>query len=339
MSRRKLEIRITDTKIGIWQDDANDPSFREEVYSELIRRLRSRRWSVKEDPQVKKHYSCLGPNNRLAAKGTLRAAIEISGRVTSIEFWGTTYPLDNPNGRRYDFDKLQRMTYLDQKRFELEKRRILAWLAGIAETQVNDRDKSHLSTDEWIQNSYDKCWHTKKELGHPDWHADYNRTSRDGELLEQGQTVWFAGRDGRLRRGRAFYNLNSMWWVKVSHYEHTNLSCGELCAQAPADLRTKRNQRKRRERLERLISQAVTASNFRRAELLQNVLFGDQEVYRIWSRKNESFYAVNSCGYCSDGLRAGRFTKEEAEAEVNRVPHILSLVCPDGKHVRFDTAA
>jgi hypothetical protein len=108
-------------------------------------------------------------------------------------------------------------------------------------------------------------------------------------------------------------------------------------AHAPADLRTKRNERKRRERLERLFSQAVTASNFRRAELLQNALFGDQEVYRIWSRKNESFYATNCCGNCSDGLRAGRFTKEEAEAR--RVPHILSLTCPDGKHIRFDTAA
>ena len=36
---------------------------------------------------------------------------------------------------------------------------------------------------------------------------------------------------------------------------------------------------------------------------------------------------------------AGRYTREEAEAAVLHVPHILSLVTPDGKHLRAEDFA
>lgn len=90
---------------------------------------------------------------------------------------------------------------------------------------------------------------------------------------------------------------------------------------------------------ERLLSRAVQASDYRRAEQLQGILFGDEQVYRIWSRKDDAYYRPNYSGYCSDANHAGRYTRAEAEKEVQRVPHILSMVCPDGKHVRFDQDA
>ncbi|WP_247676942.1 hypothetical protein [Leisingera sp. HS039] len=336
---RKLELRLHDTSLGIWQDNADDPTFRDEVYSELIRQMRGRGWSIKAAPQTKKHYPTLSPDHRIAAKGTLLASVELTGRVVKLEFWSTTARQSNPNGRRYDFDKLERMAYLDQKRFALEKRRIMDWLVTISELEIT-ASRSNLSKFltalERIEAHYAGSRHTKAELGRPVCDQDYNRKSRDGHLIEHGQTIWFTGRDGRIRRGTAFYNINNMWWVTDGTYGLRNLSCHEIRCHQPAQLRTKQNARERRKRLERELANAIHCSNYRRADLLHKILFGNEPAFLIWSRKNDAFYAPDYCGYTSDAIRAGRYTREEAEAEVKRVPHHLEMVCPDGKRVRFD---
>jgi len=339
MTTRKIEIILHDTTIGIWQDDPNDPSFRTDIYGGLIRVMRERGWSVREDPRVKQHYASLNPNHRLAAKGPLRASIETAGRTAEIRIWSVNAVQNNQNGRRYDFDKLDRMPFLDKKRFELEKIALLSWLQFHCNASVTDKNRKGLTADQSIAQDYAESWHSDKDLGRPICQSDCNRKSADGALIEHGQIVWFAGYDGRIRRGQAFYNINNMWWVKVSRNEHRNIACFEIFTHAPEDLRRKRNERKRRQRLEVLLTDAVRRSDYMRAGELQRILFGSEQVYRIWSRKNDAFYRSNCSGYTSDGIYAGRYTRAEAEAEVRRVPHILSLVTPDGKHLRFDTAA
>ncbi|MFV1728647.1 hypothetical protein VWY34_15500 [Phaeobacter sp. JH20_02] len=336
---RKLEINLYDSHIGIWQEDPNDPSFKEEVYGGLILLLRDRGWTAHKDPETKRNWASLSPNTRQAAKGNLRAHIQTAGRCVELEIWSSIARQDNRNGRRYDFDKFKRMPFLDQKSFILERSKLLSWLQDNFVTAIKDRSHEPKSADEKLAQKYDECTHTDPELGHPNWHADYNRKSADGRLLEHGEVVWFAGPDGRLRRGQAFYNLNNMWWVKVSPYELTNMACSRLFSNQPDDLRRKRNTRARRAKLESLISAAIARSDFLRAHELHLVLFGDQPVYRIWSRKKDAYYGPNCCGYSTDANRAGRYTCEEAESEVRRVPHVLSLVTPDGQHVRFDKAA
>lgn len=336
MTGRKVEVRLHDTSIGVWQDDPNDPTFHSEIYGGLIRLMRGRGWCVREDPHIKKHYSCLRQYHRLASKGPLRAAIKISGRVVEIEIWSENAAQDNLAGRRYDFDKYERMPFLDKKRFQIERSHLTSWIADRCETLITDASKKGLTADQRISNSYAESWHSDKALGRPVCSCDGNRKSADDVLLEHGQTVWFAGRDGRIRRGQAFYNINNMWWVKVSDYELLNLACFDLYSNQPADLRTKRNERTRRQRLEALLSKAVRCSDFLRAFELQRIIFGADDVYRIWSRKYDTFYASSCSGYTPDGISAGRYTRAEAEAEVRRVPHILSMVTPNGKHIRFD---
>jgi hypothetical protein len=339
MTTRKIEIRLHDTTIGIWQDNPNDPSFRTDIYGGLIRIMRERGWSVREDPRVKQHYASLNQNHRLAAKGPLRASIETVGRTAEIKIWSVNAVQNNQSGRRYDFDKLDRMPFLDKKRFELEKTALLSWLQTHCTAAVTDKNRKGLTADQSIAQDYAESWHSDKDLGRPICRSDRNRESADGTLIEHGQIVWFTGYDGRIRRGQAFYNINNMWWVKVSRNELRNIACFEIFTQAPEDLRRKRNERKRRHRLEALLTDAVRRSDYMRAGELQRILFGTEQVYRIWSRKEDAFYRSNRCGYTSDGISAGRYTRAEAEAEVRRVPHILSLVTPDGKHVRFDEAA
>lgn len=336
--REPLDIIINDSHIGIWQSTCPDPTFRRDVYSVMIRNMRARGWSVRHDPNVRKHYRSLNADCRLAARGTLRCVIDISGRVVKVEFWSVTADRSNRNGRRHDFDKLLRMSHIDRLRVELEFKRIVRWLETLAPTKVKRSAVRDMAPMQRIEKDYAESWHKDKALGRPTWGQDYNRKARDGALLEQAQTVWLADYKGRIIRGTAYYNLNSMWWV-IAGGKLFNSSCGELYTHAPTDLRAKINDRERRRRLEAELALAVERMDFQRAATLKGILFGNEQTFLIWARDKEAYYRSQYAGYTSDRIRAGKYTRAEAEAECRRVPHELEMVCPDGSHVRFDRKA
>jgi hypothetical protein len=341
--KRKVDVILHDTHVGIWQDDPNDPTFNREIFGGVIRGMRARGWKVIADPDVLRCFPTLSKAHRLASRGDLRATIRISGRVVDMDFWAETWALQNPNGRRYDFDKLQRLTYLDRLRFELERRRLLDWLGTVATIAEEKRNgtrvgirRGELTALAYVQRSWAESWHSDKVLGRPVCKTDGNRRSGDGALIERGATVWFTGRDGRIRRGTALYHINNMWFVVAGPYELRNLGSHEIFCHQPVDLRRKLDARKRRDRLEAELTAAIRRMEFRRAEVLRRILFGDEPAFMIWSRKNDAWYRPNRSGYTTDAMSAGRYTRAEAEAEVRRVPHHLSLVGPDGVQVRFD---
>lgn len=335
--RAPISININDSHIGIWQDNANDPSFRAEIYSVLIRDMRARGWSIKHDPNVRRHYRSLNPDRRLGARRKLRCDIEISGRQIKVEFWSVIPPQTNRNGRRYEFDKLARMHHIDQLRVEVEFRCITRWLATLAPTTVA-RGNRGLTPIQRIEKGYAESWHKDKTLGRPICSYDYNRKAADGALLEHGQTVWATDMKGRVIRGTAYYNINNMWWV-VAGGALLNEACHSLFHQPPADLRVKQNERLRRTRLERELAIAVERMDFQRAMTLKQVLFGGEPTFLIWARGHGAYYRSQYAGYTTDRVSAGKYTRAEAEAECRRVSHELEMVCPDGSHVRFDRKA
>lgn len=333
-ARRPIEVRLHDASVNIWQDDPNDPSFRTDVFAPLLRGFSRRGWKVRADPGVLKRHRILSPSHRVAARGDMRATIEIMGRSITVQFWAETWPIENTNGRKYDFNKLKRMVYLDRLRVRLETQRILTWLRTLAPITVKESDVAQLTPLQRIERDYAESWHTDKALRRPCWRDDRNRRSRDGGLIEQGSTVWFTSRSGRMCRGTAYYKLNSMWWV-VAGGELVNLSCGEIFCQPPADLRTKRNDR-RRARLEAELSAAVRRMDFKRAEALKAILFGAETTYMIWARDQSAYYRPAYAGYTTDTIAAGRYTRPEAEREVRRVPHELEAIGSNGERIRFD---
>lgn len=336
--RAPVEIRIHDASIGIWQDDARDETFRADVYAPLIRKLRARGWSIKADPGIQRRYRSLSPDRRLGTRGTLCCKIEINGRAVQVEFWSTSAPQVNRNGRRYDFDKMARMAYLDRLRVELEFRRISLWLETLAPVKLSRSMDYSLSPIQRIELHYAESWHKVAALGRTHWGYDYNRKAKGGALLDQAQTVWLSDCKGRIIRGTAYYNLNSMWWV-IAGGRLLNESCGCLYTKPPTDVRTRQNGRLRRKRLEDELSTAVSLMNFQRAELVKRILFGSSETFLIWARDHSAYYRAQYSGYTSDRISAGKYTRAEAEAECRRVPHELEMVCPDGSHVSFRVAA
>lgn len=344
---RKLDINLHDTRIGIWQDDPNDPTFRSEIFEPLTAWMRRRGWRVTADPEVLKRHRCISKDYRVAERGDLRAKAECHGRSIEVEFWSEQAKQENRNGRRYDFDKRDRAPYLDRLRMDLEIRRILAWLGERAELKVraprNQRcgaGSGELSAADWIERRARESGHFDTELGRARYtNGDRCRKAKDGGLLDHGAVAWFIDSKGRVLRGRAFYSLNDRWAIQIGRFGVTFASAFEMFTAPPPDLRRKRNDRKRRERIEREIGRAVRSEDFERAALLKKIAFGSEPVYRIWSRKNDCYYGPQYCGYTADMTFAGRYTREEAEAAVLHVPHILSLVTPDGKHLRAEDFA
>lgn len=336
--RPPIKINIADAHIGIWQDNPNDPSFRSEIYGVLIHDMRARGWAIRHDPETHKRFNCISHSKRLGARGTLRCAIQVSGRVVEVDFWSITAPQVNRNGRRYDFDKMRRMSHIDQLRVELEYRRITTWLGTVAKVEVSRRYERDLPPMQLIEKRYAESWHSDKALGRPVCNYDSNRKSKDGALLEHGQTVWLADRKGRIIRGTAYYNINNMWWV-VAGGKLFNEGSHALFSTQPADLRTKQNERARRSRLESELAIAVERMDFQRAHTLKQILFGSEQTFMIWARDHQAYYRSNYAGYTTDRIHAGKYTRAEAEVECRRAVHDLEMVCPDGTHVSFDRRA
>ena len=339
---RKLDINIHDSSVGIWQDDPNDPTFRDEIYLGLIKLLKRRGWTVTANPETLKRYRCLSPGHRIARKGNLHATLELSGRHIEFACWTETWAKDNQNGHRYDFNKWERLTFLDRLRLVLERKHMLAWLGERAALAISDKNDlkvglSTLTAVQYVEHGYATSWHTDKALGRPVSTASYNITSADGKVIEHGSIVWTIGRKGRIERGVALYNINNMWWVVGGAWTLRNQHTGAIFVDQPPDLRQKRNERERRVRLESELQRAIRAMDFRRAETLRRIIYGDHPVYLIWSRKNDAYYAPQYCGYSSDLARAGRYTRAEAEREVRRVPHHLHAIAPDGSREDFGT--
>ncbi|BAU91214.1 hypothetical protein MPPM_2609 [Methylorubrum populi] len=344
---RKLDINLHDTSVGIWQDDPNDPTFRSEIFEPLTAWMRRRGWRVTADPEVLKRHRCISKGYRVAERGDLRARGECHGRSIEVTFWSERAVQENRNGRRYDFDKRDRAPYLDRLRMDLEARRILAWLGARAELTIRERrtprcgaGAGELPAAAWIEQNARASGHYAPELGRARYtNGDRCRATKDGGLLEHGSVAWFIDRKGRVLRGRAFYSLNDRWAIQVGRFGVTFASAFEMFTAPPPELRRKRNEEARRKQLEREIGRAVRGEDFERAALLKRIAFGSEPVYRIWSRKNDCYYGPQYCGYTADMTFAGRYTREEAEAEVLRVPHILSLVTPAGKHLRAEDFA
>lgn len=274
----------------------------------------------------------------MGARGSIRCSIEITGRVVKVEFWSTTAPQSNRNGRRYDFDKMLRMSHVDRLRIELEFKRITRWLETLAPVKVSRSTERTTPAMQIIEKRYAESCHKDKALGRPTWSNDDQRKSKDGALLEHGQTAWIADYKGRIIRGRAYYNLNNMWWV-IAGGKLFNEGSRSLYAKQPSDLRTKQNERGRRNRLEKELSIAVGRMDFQRAQLIKLLVFGGEQTFLIWARDHQAYYRSQCAGYTADRISAGKYTRAEAEAECRRVSHELEMVCPDGSHVTFDRRA
>ncbi|WP_158810279.1 hypothetical protein [Beijerinckia sp. L45] len=339
--RAGLALNIHDTHLGIWQDDANDPLFEQVIFAGLIRHLRRRGWTVGPDADIVKNYPILRRYRRFCRKGELLATLEVNGRSIQFEVWSENWIQKNRNGHRHDFDKREKMPFLTRLRVDLEFGKIETWLQKHGPFETTNRNLQRrgphfggLTALQYIEREYATSIHKDKTSGRPVCDYAYkNGTSADGDRIEQGATVWFADKTGRINRGTAYFGINCMWRVVAGRWRLESFSASQIFTRQPEDLRRKRNEQRRRGKLEALPASAVGAMEFERAAKLRDILFGRADIFLIWHREHGAYYRSNHSGYTTDRISAGRYTRDEAASEVCRVPHLLSAMTLGGKRI------
>ncbi len=343
------EIRRHDSSVSVWEDAVDEQRMREEVMVPMLRLLKRRGWKVTADPMTLKHYRSISRDTRHCRRGDLELMVRLGGRHLEMTFFQNVANVRNPNGGRYDFDKLAQMPYRLRLATILEVARLTAFLVARHGYRIQPLEMTYAdlgpggaTATAWIENEYARSCHTDKALGRPAFCNLDNRRSADGDLLDQGMTVWVrsADREGKRGwlRGAAYYCLNNMWRVVTGPYSVRTYGSFEIHVRPPLNLRDRRaDARTRRAALERQLQNAVDRLDFSRAARLRQVLFGETPVYRIWSSKNDAWYAPLCEGYSRDANRAGLYTIEEALRAVRGIPY-LTIIPASGQPVPVEAA-
>lgn len=339
---REGVISFHDASLSIWEDsmpginvpnaykvrDAWELLFKRQVFARVVQTLNRLGWTVTM-PAIKehdvKHYGgqvarWSAERRRECFKGDLKGELEISGRTIKFEMWQDVTPSENPNGGKYDFDKLERMPYVLRLEVERTRRRIRDYLCNVfTDYTMSTRRPSKRIPGETAIESISRSW-AENERSTPDkWEAYarkkavedvYNNKARDGVVIQHGQKVYTTDFKGRWLVGQAYAD-GGMWYVVTGPYTYERKSSNEISTTPPPDLRVKNNKRRAREKLERELQKAVAAMDFKRAAVLKGILFPEGPLYAIWSKKNESYFAIMYCGYRSSLADAGKYTRAE----------------------------
>ncbi len=311
-------------------------AFKRDVFLRIVQQLNRLGWKCQVPPKMVKEYSVsFARNHRHCRKGDLQGNLSVSGRCVQFEMWQDVANVENPNGGQYDFGKEARMPYVLRLEMERTRRRIQRYLCNVFtgyvfnsnhhKGRVAKKGPGGLAALDWIAGCYEESPHFKGNLSTYTI-ADYNRRAANGAQLHHLQQVWGFDSKGRAFTGIAYYNINNMWWVVTGKYTVRNEGSFALHTVPPDGIRVKRNAALRRKRLEQELAKAVSSMNFRRAELLRDLIWPPGEpLFMVWHREHKAFHGPNFSGYYADETRAGKFTYEEAKGWANGTNELRPL--------------
>ncbi|WP_421921641.1 hypothetical protein [Marinobacter salarius] len=332
MSQIKREGRVSfgDASINVWEEPGGpvqaewEREFKRQVFKRIVQQLNRLGWRCEVPKDYIEQYSLsFAQSRRYCRKGDLEGFLDITGRHIKFEMWQSVANLTREDGNgKYEFDKEKRMPYLLWLEMERTRRRIRDYLCNVfAGYEPNDRlrDGRHaergpygLTALEWVEQSNRSSGHYDSELGRARINMAINARAADGGTINHGARVFAIGYDGRVVVGTAYYNLNNMWWVVTGKYGLLNVHSGAIYLKNPGGLRRKRNDRRRRSCLESELSKAVKAMDFRRAQVMKEILFPEAEpLFMVYHKEHGCYHRSNFCGYTRDSVDAGRFTWEE----------------------------
>lgn len=298
---RAGEIHFSDANLHIWEEPGRhvrvagewENKFKKEVFLRIAQQLRRLGWSCTVDPidpRDVKHYGgdvarWAVERRRSCRKGDLQARLEVSGRTIKLEFWQDVQNVSNPNGGQYDFDKEQRMTYLQRLEMNRTRNRIRDYLCNVfADYAFKPCDPKMgllgvTAEEKAAHDRRDSC-HYVSALDHAHIHPGNDR-ALDGGAIAHGSQVWALDFKGRIVTGTAYYSLNNNWQIVTGKYGLLYAHTGQIFTRRPDDLRAKRNEGERKRRLEQELHKAVKSMRFERAVTLRDILFPDAKAVEL----------------------------------------------------------
>ncbi|MGP5325961.1 hypothetical protein [Vreelandella sedimenti] len=322
-------VTFGDASINIWEEPQRtgtaqwnewEKLFRKQVFKRFIQQLNRLGWHVGEWDEADE-YRCIAHNHRTCTKGDLQGQLEITGRIVQFKMWQDVANITREDGKgRHEFDKEKRMPYLIHLEMQRTRNRIRDYLCNVfagydfKDSSPNTRrpGPGSLTALEWVGREMRSSGHFVEELGRARINMECNARSAEGETITHGAPVYTLDNKGRVVTGTAYYNLNQSWYVVTGKYGVMCSQASEIYLHNPGCLRVKRNERQRRQRLERELAKAIKAMDFKRAQVLKDVLFPENEpLYLIWHKGHSAWYAPNFCGYRNSANDAGKYTRAE----------------------------
>jgi hypothetical protein len=278
------------------------------VLHRILNFMKSRGFEIGRDPRIEQQFKCLTKDHWYGRKGDLEFKAERYPRGFKIEFFQNIVFV-NPCGGYYDFDKFEKMPYLIRLSMINTLNHIEKFMnsLGITKTHGKSANDFKLAEDKIKFHYVDSCHHEQKDMNFYLYEVkhnqpDYNCTDRDKKRIENGQVKYYRDRNGRLKRGVVFHNINNMWWVKLNKLDYSNEACFNLFDPTPGDFAKRRAKR-----------------NTRSGKTLANERSKDKtKFYYIWSKKHSKgfdfvFWCPSFSGYTSNLDDAGIYTIDEIQ--------------------------
>lgn len=326
---RTGKIRLTDAALHIREEgislcDPSEDEYKQQVFKRIIQKMNRLGWSLSVPQEKVQQYGIgFARRFRFCVKGDLKADLKISGCRIELEFFQNVNAPDRPDhDGRYQSDKEKHMPFLILMEMRRTRNAIIKYLTTVFTDYTVDDYQGRstrnvgpggITAMHWLEQQYKESWHFKGDLTTYEI-SDSNRGSADGKSLAHGQRVYFFDWKGRVQTGTAYYNINNMWWVITGKYGWANQASFDLYTSVPENLRMKRNERRRRQRLESLLSDAVTKMDFMRAHQLKGLLFKpDEQLYRVFNTEHHLYHRSGFNGYTKDPNYAGKFRLDECQ--------------------------
>jgi len=208
-------------------------------------------FQVGRDPRVEKDYKLISKDYWYGRKGNLEFKARRYPRGFEIQFFQNIV-FENQSGGYYDFDKYEKMPYLIRLSMVNTMNQIERVVISLGTTKTHGKTMSdfELAEDQIKFNYMSRLHKPQKNMdfnldevkhGQP----DNNCLDRDKKRMENGETKYFRDHSGRLARGKAYHNINNMWWVIINKRELRNEACFELFDPVKEDFNRRRVVRER----------------------------------------------------------------------------------------------
>lgn len=261
------EFFFTDGSIQIWREHPGEPE-NTKTFTGVNRLLKRIGFDVRECEDTKKRFDSLSKTTRVGRFGNLQFCHRLSGRHQEIEFFQDVN-FSNPNGGKYDFGKESRMPYQVKLRYLWTRKKIADYLIKKGIPQVKDY-KPRTALD-FIAAKRAESWHWHP--GKPMVPSAGYEMSGDKKKIEEGMEVFFYDWSRRLGVGRAFYNLNNMWWIVVgSNPRPRNIANFDIFVGNNGLPRKRWSDGERKKRVEKQYESAIERRDFERAAQLRDFL-------------------------------------------------------------------